>query len=477
MLQPDPTQQLIAVLTKNTTTATFPKFIPDPSAVRINIFWFLSLILSLTTVIVGVLSMQWLREYQRNDATTAADEALGLRQMRHEGLLVWRVPEIIGSLPLLLQTAVFLFFCGILDLLWSLHRVVAVVVTIPVGLLAIFLVATTMLPTLQYAFTRRLNLRIPQCPYKSPQSWIFHRLWSFISVLSFRISEALNMRALFRFEIRERRSLIRKLFAATDWRMYDKCWRRQRELQLNRSSSGGVVGHTIVRKDIAHAVSWIINSFSRDLDSITLLYKCFQSMGNREKEIILLNCRHITPLSADFTNKLGGEGAPAVGEYLCLRALDHLLSTIGYGSDTTWDLLQHRVELYIRVVRASINLRQRPTIHCPFKYYSRFSDEVQIQLLDIATLLLAQSDRESDLATAIMILHQTSIHPSIRLPIHRHSPTDAQEHGGDMGSWQDLRRHFSSAMMDASRSILCRPEVLQHRSVRFRFYRWFLHVM
>src|SRR6188768_1131429 len=35
------------------------------SNLRVNAFWFVSLILSLTTVLVGTVALQWLREHQR----------------------------------------------------------------------------------------------------------------------------------------------------------------------------------------------------------------------------------------------------------------------------------------------------------------------------------------------------------------------------------------------------------------------------
>src|SRR6266446_7680910 len=88
------------------------------SAVRINIFWFLSLTLSMATVLIGILCMQWLREFKR-DAARSHKDAIAIRQMRFEGLLKWKVPMILSLLPLLLQFALVLFFAGVLDLLWA----------------------------------------------------------------------------------------------------------------------------------------------------------------------------------------------------------------------------------------------------------------------------------------------------------------------------------------------------------------------
>ncbi|KAF9254626.1 hypothetical protein L218DRAFT_460327 [Marasmius fiardii PR-910] len=95
--------------------------------------------------------------------------------MRHQSLQKWGVSGMVNTLPLLLESALILFFLGVLDLLWSLNRVVAIVITVQVGLAILFLVATTVLPTMTFAW----KPAIP-CPYKSPQAWIFYQLVDFV---------------------------------------------------------------------------------------------------------------------------------------------------------------------------------------------------------------------------------------------------------------------------------------------------------
>ncbi|PFH47002.1 hypothetical protein AMATHDRAFT_7186 [Amanita thiersii Skay4041] len=128
-------------------------FTPDPRSVRINITWFLSLVLCLSTVVVGILCFQWLREFSQ-ERPLSSEEAVMDRQMRYEGLLAWKVPEVISTLPVVLQLSVFLFFAGILDLLWSLHHIVAAFITTGMGITMSVIAVTT-------------------CPYKSPLSWFF----------------------------------------------------------------------------------------------------------------------------------------------------------------------------------------------------------------------------------------------------------------------------------------------------------------
>lgn len=144
-------------------------------AVRINTYWFLSLILALSAALVGILAKQWIREYDR-DVGRTHPESLGVRQMKFDGLEAWKVNEIVSSVPLLLQFALGLFFLGIVELLWQLHPAVAVPVTTVVILALVFYVVTTILPTVHLAnWYRTPGSRASQCPYKSPHAWIVLR--------------------------------------------------------------------------------------------------------------------------------------------------------------------------------------------------------------------------------------------------------------------------------------------------------------
>ncbi|KDR65872.1 hypothetical protein GALMADRAFT_81406, partial [Galerina marginata CBS 339.88] len=76
-LQADPNDTIIFLLnrlvessangnaTLSTPTTQTQPFTVSSSSIRVNIFWFLSLVLSLTTVLVGIVSLQWIREHQK----------------------------------------------------------------------------------------------------------------------------------------------------------------------------------------------------------------------------------------------------------------------------------------------------------------------------------------------------------------------------------------------------------------------------
>ncbi|KAK7017013.1 hypothetical protein VNI00_018762 [Paramarasmius palmivorus] len=161
-----------------------PPFQPDASTIRINCFWLLSLIFSLTSALFGLLCKQWVREFQRDTPTSTPAEALALRQLRRDSFEKWNVPAFLAALPILLEIALILFFVGILDLLWGLHRIPFIVSLVAVGLSAGLYSITTLLPTLTIPKDQKWNIsgrhfeRLSYqfiCPYKSPQAWLFYR--------------------------------------------------------------------------------------------------------------------------------------------------------------------------------------------------------------------------------------------------------------------------------------------------------------
>lgn len=197
-LQPDPMEvnnQLLVLLSKqmagNDPGDAFrvgQDFVPPASAVRINTLWFLSITVSLSAGLIGIVCKQWIHEYQW-DPALPSDEALALRQFRYLAWERWGVPKIIASPPILLQISLFLFLVGLVDMLWSqlANYVVASPASAVVGLLILLSVLTTCLPTMYHLWKAggpwRRHVRQPAsspCPYKSPQSYLVLQVtWSF----------------------------------------------------------------------------------------------------------------------------------------------------------------------------------------------------------------------------------------------------------------------------------------------------------
>ncbi|CAA7261167.1 unnamed protein product [Cyclocybe aegerita] len=196
-LKPDPNETAVVLLGRivarldrisngSATSATpdpDPSTIPfsfSPSTIRVNIFWILSLVVSLTTVLIGIVSSQWLREHQRYPAHFSPEEKFGLLNMRTEMIEKWGVAAFFSSLPVLLQLALVLFFLGLADFLVSLGvSQVTIPVVVAISLSFLFLFATTVIPAFQvftvlsWRSTGDNNVPVP-CPYQSPQARLLH---------------------------------------------------------------------------------------------------------------------------------------------------------------------------------------------------------------------------------------------------------------------------------------------------------------
>jgi len=280
---------------------------PSDSTIRVNTCWFLSLILSLITVLVGIVSLQWLREFQNYTRNLSSRKILAMRTMRSEAFQRWFVPQIFAGLPLLLQLALVLFFVGLVDYLFALNPTVALPVTILIASTFLFLFLTTTLPSVQsfVVLSSPDMSSIPsECPYKSPQSWAFLRLCS-----SLPIRTMLDVVGFFVFGVaifplsplilvlriwdrhyslwmlveRLRFALhLKYLGTLNNWHLFDIFWLDRRETIATRSSLPAT-GHLTKAAgnadyDAARGLSHIINSDAHDDVVALAVYHCFQEL-------------------------------------------------------------------------------------------------------------------------------------------------------------------------------------------------------
>lgn len=231
-------------------------FTASASTIRINIFWFTSLTLGLTAVLIGILCKQWLREYQRYENLSPKD-AFPVRQMRYEGLLKWHTPKILSTLPLLLQAALVLFFGGLLDLLWHLNHIVASIVTAMVCMGLTTLVVTTALPFLQYLFhfssLRSSDEPNSQCAFKSPQSWAFYLLGTWLVGLYGHVKMRLFGGTTLNY------LQLALWLPDLNWVTYDTRWQGR-------------------GRYVESGISWFDKTFAQNLDAIYSIYHCLETM-------------------------------------------------------------------------------------------------------------------------------------------------------------------------------------------------------
>lgn len=168
-------------------------------------------------MLIGIVSLQWLREYQNYSSVPPRDQ-FAIFNMRREGLDQWHVHKVFTAMPLLLQCALVLFFAGLIDFLLAFGDLAVVIpVSIVIGFTLLFLVLTTISPTLQglslflHSFTSVPYFSPPvQCPYKSPQSYAVRA----ISLPLFRLCHYLNPQ-IRSFSLRTRH-YINELFSTTN---------------------------------------------------------------------------------------------------------------------------------------------------------------------------------------------------------------------------------------------------------------------
>lgn len=310
-LRADPeevTVQLLAFISTQFNSTTSPPVVPSTfspaaSALRVNIFWFTSLTLSLTAVLVGIMCKQWLREYQRYEGLSPR-EAFPVRQMRYEGLVNWHVPKFLSFLPLLLQAALLIFFAGLLDLLWSLNALLASIITCLVGVVMVLLASTTILPFLQHLmhFSRLGATEEPhsQCAFKSPQSRAFHLLGTSIASLCSQLklyvfgSTAANY-------LRTHPSWD----SDANWVNYDLEWQNH--------------GRYMER-----GMSWFEKTYRRNVDCVYHVFHCLESLN----EDVAAGC--VTQIISDTWHPL----VPLVGLLLpCLEEVERMPQVNASGDD------------------------------------------------------------------------------------------------------------------------------------------------
>ena len=148
----------------------FPPFRPSWSDVRVNAFWYTSLVFSLTAAFLANLIQQRVRGYTQvfqryNDPLKSAR----LRQYLYEGVEGWWMPLVAEYVPGLIQVSLVLFFLGICDSLFSINTIVATSTIFPISICGIFYILSMFIPII-----------FPQCPYQNLLSgiiWYLRQKW------------------------------------------------------------------------------------------------------------------------------------------------------------------------------------------------------------------------------------------------------------------------------------------------------------
>jgi len=135
----------------------YPTFITSSSDVRVNVFWFMALVFSLSAALLAILVQQWVRDYMHvfqrySDPLKSAR----LRQYLHEGSEKWYMPVVAEAVPGLLHVSLFLFFVGLGDFVLNINATVAFSTIVPIGICGLLYILAIFAPVIY-----------PQSPYQN----------------------------------------------------------------------------------------------------------------------------------------------------------------------------------------------------------------------------------------------------------------------------------------------------------------------
>jgi hypothetical protein len=164
---PDSGNQTVALLTQLVNISSGAPLVvqqtpfkASASIVRVNMMWFLSLILSLCCALLTTSMQQSARVYldyaQHRDAPR---KRARIREYMFEGVEEFQLSQAVGTMPFLLHISVFLFFAGLIDFLLHINTVVAFSALGVVAFCASIYAILTLLPIFH-----------PNCPYRTPLS-------------------------------------------------------------------------------------------------------------------------------------------------------------------------------------------------------------------------------------------------------------------------------------------------------------------
>jgi hypothetical protein len=157
-------------VTIDASSLSLPRSNPQPptSAVLVNVFWFLSLVIALFCALLATLQQRWARRYLRlSQPQIAIHKRARIRSFFAEGVARFHAPIVVEAIPALLHVSVFLFLAGLVISLFNIHHTLAYVVLTATSVCVVVYAIITMMPAIYH-----------DSPYTTPLSapaWYFSR--------------------------------------------------------------------------------------------------------------------------------------------------------------------------------------------------------------------------------------------------------------------------------------------------------------
>jgi hypothetical protein len=135
-------------------------FSPPEYIVAVNALFYASLSVMLLAALISMLIKSWVREFDRGlRAMSLPEQRAKTREFRYLGLERWKLPEMVGILPLLIQISLLLFTIGLVLFLFHVSKPSFGVTTVISGIGFFF-----------YAMTTSISVFVTASPFHSPLS-------------------------------------------------------------------------------------------------------------------------------------------------------------------------------------------------------------------------------------------------------------------------------------------------------------------
>ncbi|KAI0031998.1 hypothetical protein K488DRAFT_86262 [Vararia minispora EC-137] len=167
-------------------------FNPPFYAIWVNALWFLSLSLSLASALMATLMQQWTRRYLRAAQHRSIPHLRGpIHVALRLGTQRFGLDRVVGVIVALLHLAVYLFFAGLLGLLFNLNTTVAHTILAVTIVLVLFYVLATILPLIFVEAPYDTPVTPPlqhfcRLAILKPLERMFRALWYFYLDLSYQ---------------------------------------------------------------------------------------------------------------------------------------------------------------------------------------------------------------------------------------------------------------------------------------------------
>ena len=145
------------------------QFTPTGSAIRVNVTWILSLVLSLIAALNASSFQQWSRRYlqltQHSRHRVAPHKRARIRAYMYHGTQSFKMYRTFESMPVLLHLSIFLFFAGLIDFFGNANTTIGFFISVVISAYTVAYLAMTLSPNIY-----------PNCPYITPLteiSWRF----------------------------------------------------------------------------------------------------------------------------------------------------------------------------------------------------------------------------------------------------------------------------------------------------------------